>query len=741
MWTLIADRPNPWTEEVFMKHQAARSATMAIILAVVWPVATSAVEGMYPMSELAGLDLAAAGLEVSAADIFNPGGPALVDGIVKLGGCTGSFVTDQGLILTNHHCAFRAIRDASSTDHDYLSEGFSAGDFNAEYPAAGYTVRITESYRDVSDEVLSAVTSAMDPGQRTRAIEKRMKQLSLDYEAAHPGKRAEVSEMFPGKSYVLFIYTYLKDVRLVYAPPQSIGNFGGEQDNWIWPRHAGDFSFMRAYTGPDGEPASYSPDNVPYRPSQVLRVSPRGVNAGDPVFICGYPGRTYRQRSSYFLDHLARFTMPLTVDWYTWQIDHLEALGRDDRNRQLVLASRLKGLHNTAKNYRGKLQGIARLDLIEGKRDEEAGLREYIASDPEREKRYGHVLPDLEGYYRELDQQTPYEMWLSFLRRSPQVMQTALTVWESAQERQKPENERQSPYMARNLDQTLKRLQVMAEHFDPDADRLIMTELLRRGGDFPRAGRLEPLSRCLGAAGAQEASDLLDHLFRTTKLMDSQFLSAALTMSPQQLRALEDPFLDLAAGLYDEFKRVKEEGKRRKGVLDPLRVALAEVRGDFLGGDFIPDANGTLRFTYGYVEGYSPRDAVIYEPLTTVRGLLEKETGNPPFVLPPRLRELVMAEDFGPFATEALGGVPVDILYSTDTTGGNSGSPVLDARGRVVGLNFDRSWEATINDFAWDHAYSRSIGVDIRYVLWVTWKFGQGTRLLQEMGISLPTGS
>ncbi len=711
---------------------------MTLMVTVLLQGSAFAGAGMYPMSELGNLDLEAVGLEIPATAIFNPDGLSLVDGIVKLGGCTGFFVSDQGLILTNHHCVFRAIRDASSAEHDYLNEGFSAADFGAEFPAVGYTVRITESYRDVSPEVLGALAADMDPLARTRALEKKMKQLGLDYEAAHPGRRAEVSEMFPGKSYVLFVYIYLKDVRLVYAPPQAIGNFGGEQDNWIWPRHTGDFSFVRAYVGPDGAPAAYSPDNIPYRPRMILPVSGQGVAPGDLVFLCGYPGRTYRHRSSYYLEHRAHDIMPLIVDWYSWQIEHLETLGQGNRSRQLALASRVKGFHNTAKNYRGQLRGIDRLNLIAAKRDQESRLQAYIDSDPGRRERYGHLLGDLADYYRDLEQTTGYEMWLRFLRSSPQVLQTALTVWENGQERLQPEAERESAYMDRNLDQTLDRLQVMAEHFDSGADRMILAELLRRGGGLPRAAGLRPFQGCLGDVGAEEAADLLDNLFRTTRLMDPDFLAAAMAMTAQQLRDLHEPFLDLAADLYGQYDALKQEGKRRKGVLDPLRAALGEVNREFMGGEFIPDANGTLRFTYGYIQGYSPRDAVVYNPLTTVQGLLEKATGIAPFALPPGMRELVAAKDFGPFAAPALGGVPVDILYSADTTSGSSGSPVLDASGRLVGLNFDRPWEATINDFGWDQAYSRSIGVDIRYVLWVTWKFGQGERLLREMGIRVP---
>ncbi|MBU2502600.1 S46 family peptidase [bacterium] len=714
----------------------------SIILVVVLAIAAGgdavAVEGMFPVSGLQALDLKAAGLAIDPELIYDPDGLSLVDGICKLGGCTGSFVSDRGLILTNHHCAFRAIGDASTAEHDYLAEGFAAAALADEVPAVGYTVRITESYRDVSTEVLAAIEPGMDPMDRTRAIERRMKEISLAFEAENPGKRAEVSEMFQGRTYVLFVYTYLKDVRLVLAPPQAIGNFGGEADNWIWPRHSGDFSFMRAYTAPDGSPAAYHPDNVPYRPSRVLRVAQEGVAEGDFVFIFGYPGTTYRHRSSHYLEHLRTRIMPLTVDWYGWQIENLEALGAGDRDRELALASRVKSLQNTWKNYRGKLQGIARLDLVEARRAEEARLQEFIDRDALRRKRYGKVLDELAEYYRKEDETAVYELWMRFLGRSPQILQVALTVWENAQEQLKDEADREPAYMARNFDQTRNRLQVILDSYDEGADRLVLAELLRRGGDVPRAQGLRAFAGCLGSAGAAGAAALLDRVFGGTRLTDPAYLERALAMTPDQLKALDDPLLDLAEALHEPTVRLREDRRRDKGRLDPLQAALLEARQEFLGTRFIPDANGTLRFTYGYVEGYSPRDAVRYEPLTTTRGLLEKDTGADPYALPERYREWIAGGSFGPFGDAAEGGVPVGLLYSTDTTGGNSGSPVLDAHGRVVGLNFDRAWEATINDFAWDHSYSRSIGVDIRYVLWVTWKSGGGQRLLEEMGIPWP---
>ena len=699
-----------------------RCLLICLSMFVAFAVTAAAEEGMYPMSGIDQLDLEAAGLEIPARAIYNPDGLALVDGICKLGGCTGSFVSDQGLILTNHHCAFRAIRDASDPDHDYLADGFFAAELADEVPGVGYTVRITESYHDVSEQVLAAVTDDMEPAQRTRMVDRTLKEISIEWESEHPGKRAEVAEMFPGRTYVLFVYTYLRDVRLVYAPPRAVGNFGGESDNWIWPRHTGDFSFMRAYVGPDGKPADYHPDNVPYRPRQVLEVSAEGVADGDFVFIFGYPGRTYRHRSSYHLAFLDQVYMPAIVEWYGWQIALLEGLGSGDRARELKLSSRVKGLHNTHKNYRGKLQGIARLDLVEQRREEERKLREFAAGDDR-----ARVLGQLELVYRERALATPWELWLQNMRRSPQVLSVAMTLWENAAEREKPDTEREWAYMDRNRQQTRDRLQVTADNFDAAADRLILAELLRRAEDIPRAG---DLSAVVALADAD-----LDSALAGSGLLDTERVLAAFDMTGAELAALGDPFLDLAAALHEPWLELRETQKDRKGRLDALQSDLLDLRRAYLGEDFVPDANGTLRLTWGRVEGYEPRDAVRYTPVTTVQGLLEKDTGVPPYELPARIRDLAADDDWGVFAPDPDAGVPVNILYSTDTTGGNSGSPVLDARGRVVGLNFDRAWEATINDFAWNHAYSRSIGVDIRYVLWVTWKFGGSTRLLDEMGV------
>ncbi len=315
-------------ERQTMKTQWLTAICSAIGSIFLWTTLGSADEGMFPISEIGQLKLQSRGLEIPTEQIFNPNGACLLDGICRVNGCTGSFVSPNGLIITNHHCAYGAIQTASTTEHDYLANGFQAKALTDEIPATGYTVRITESYSDISNQVLSAATPQMSFLERTKAIERRRKELEKEAESKHSGMRAEVAEMFAGKTYVLFLYTYLKDVRLVFAPPASVGNFGGEVDNWEWPRHTGDFSFMRAYTAPDGSSADYSPNNVPYKPKRFIQVAPGGADEGDFVFILGYPGRTSRHKTASFLNYEEQIRLPYIASLYAWQIAQLEAAAK-----------------------------------------------------------------------------------------------------------------------------------------------------------------------------------------------------------------------------------------------------------------------------------------------------------------------------------------------------------------------------------------------------------------------------
>ena len=696
-------------------------------------VVSRADDGMYPMSELPRLNLAEKGIELTADQLFNPNQVSLVDGICRVNGCTGSFVSASGLIITNHHCAFDAIQKASTANNDLLTNGFSAATREQEISAPDYQVRITENYRDVSEDVLKAVTEGMSFLERTKAIDKRRKELEVAAEKENPGLRAEVAEMFAGKTYVLFLYTYLKDVRLVFAPPASVGNFGGEVDNWEWPRHTGDFSFMRAYTAPDGSSATFSKDNIPYQPKRFIQVAPEGVDENDAVFLLGYPGRTARHKTASFLQFEQDIRLPLTVDLYNWQIHEMETAGANDRTVAIKHASRMKSLANVEKRSRGQLLGLRRAGIVATRQAREAELQAYIESEPARKAKYGLLLKDIETVYAEMSAAGPLEIHLLQLRQACRAAAFGYFVYDSAMERAKSDLDREAPYMDRNFAQSMQEVKVAMSDWHSPTDQLMLAEMLERLSQIPEAQKLEPLQQLL--ADASSLPKVAQGLIEGTRLGDVAFVEECLSKSPTELQQTDDPLLRLIIQLHPEYLKLRDTDKAREGRLGQLYGSLIEVKQQFLATSFIPDANATLRFTCGRVRAYSPADAVIRTPISTLRGVIEKTTGVDPFITPEAVLQKYKAGEFGRFVHPRLGQVPVAILYDTDTTGGNSGSPVLNSRGQLVGVNFDRCFEATINDFAWNQDYSRSIGVDIRYVLWITGIVYEAGHLLSEMGL------
>ena len=689
------------------------------------PRTATADEGMFPVSELSSLDLQSKGLKLSVDEVFNtdPNRTCLVDGICKVNGCTGSFVSGNGLIITNHHCAYRAIQAASTTENDYLKNGFIPSKQGEDIPAPGYTVRVTESFSDVSENVLAAATAEMNFAERGKAIERRIKEIEKQAETDNPGKRAEVAEMFAGKTYVLFIYTYLKDVRLVFAPPSSIGKFGGDIDNWEWPRHTGDFSFMRAYTAPDGSSASYSPDNVPYKPKKFLQVSAAGANESDFIMLLGYPGRTARHKTASFLEFEQNVRLPYIVDYYGQQIETMEAAGADDRAVAIKLLSRIAGLANVEKRSRGQIKGLVGANIAAKRRVEEKALQDFIDASPELQDRYGQTLAKIDAAYAKFAQTAKAEANVGNTLVASQLMSLAFTIYDGAVERQKADLERESAYMDRNYDQTVSRLKAKHRDLELTTDQQLLGQLLDRMDGAQRTSLGLP------------SSDQLGPLYEACQLSSPTNLDAYLNMTVDQLRTVEDPFVQLAIKLHPEFLRLRELGKQRSGQFDQLYGDLVTVKQQFQKSKFVPDANATLRLTYGTVRGYSPADAVWMEPATTLSGVIAKTTGVEPFETPAEVIELFEKKDFGRYAHPKLKDIPVAILYDSDTTGGNSGSPILNSQGQLVGVNFDRAFEATINDFAWNTNYSRSIGVDIRYVLWITDTVYKAKFLIAEMGL------
>ena len=701
------------------------SLSTALVLIVVLGIA-KADEGMFPISEVGRLGLAKQGLKLTSEEVFNTKQTCLVDGICKVNGCTGSFVSSNGLIITNHHCAYRAIQSSSSTTNDYLRDGFQAKTLADELPAKGYTVRITESFEDISAQVLSAIQPEMSYTERTKAIEQRQKELEKAAEEKNPGQRAEVAEMFAGKTYVLFLYTYIKDVRLVFAPPASVGNYGGEVDNWEWPRHTGDFSFMRAYVAPDGSTAEYSKDNVPYQPKRFIQVEAKGVDEGDYVMLIGYPGRTARHKTASFLEYEQNVRLPYVVDLYQWQIEQMQQAGKEDRAIALKHSSRMKSLANVEKRSRGQLKGLVRKSIVATRAAAEAELQSFIDSEAQRKAKYGSLLKEIATVYAEMEA-NKHELDIENLRSASRLMYFAFTLYDSAVERQKADLERETSYMDRNIDLTRRRLMLAIQDYHAPTDQVILSEMISR----VRAAD----DKTLDVSILPSSEMALMELYVGTKLGDPEFVRSCFDKTPKQLESLNDPAIAAIIGLYPTYMKLREQAKSRAGKLDQLYGDLVTVKQEFLKQSFVPDANSTLRLTYGHVKGYSPEDAVYKSPITTLGGAVAKATGVTPFDLPQSIIDKHAAGDFGQFMHPKLKDVPTGILYDTDTTGGNSGSPILNGEGRLVGVNFDRAFEATINDFAWNESYSRSIGVDIRYALWITGKVFGANHLLQEMGV------
>ncbi|MEM7455931.1 MAG: S46 family peptidase [Planctomycetota bacterium] len=691
-------------------------------------------EGMHPVSEIAALNLNEKGLEMDVEDVFNPDRVCLIDGICKVNGCTGSFVSGDGLIITNHHCAYRAIQSASTADNDLLENGFIAGNREEEIQAMGYTVRVTESFSDVSEAVLSVVDEGMSFIDRTNAIDRQRKEIEKAAEEENPGMRAEVAEMFIGKTYYLFLYTYLTDIRLVFAPPSSVGNFGGEVDNWEWPRHTGDFAFVRAYVAPDGSSADYSPDNVPYQPKRFIQVAPQGVNEGDFVMLLGYPGRTSRHKTASFLDYEENVRLPWVVDMYNWEIEALTEAGRIDREIELKHSSRIKGLANVEKRSRGQLKGLRSKRIAEMRAAAERELQSFIDSNPELKEQYGDVLSEIDAVYAEMTALAEYELNMNNLDAC-QLFRFAFTVYDAAVERQKEDLDRETAFMDRNWDQTTRRLMLAHQDLHLPTDQMIFMGMQQR---ILSAASLSRPEYDPSAVSVMElvTSTPAERIFNGSRLGEREILEQCLTATPAELEAMDDAAIQFAISLYPEFKRLRELNKERAGRLNQLYGDLITVKMEFMKTAFVPDANATLRLTFGSIKRFSPEDAVIKTPITTLGGVVAKTTGESPFVTPQRILDMHAAGDFGPYAHPEMNDVPTCILYDTDTTGGNSGSPILNGRGELVGVNFDRAFEATINDFAWNHDYSRSLGVDVRYVLWITDKVYGASHLIEEMGIS-----
>jgi hypothetical protein len=686
-------------------------------------------EGMWLLDTIGKLpvsEMKKHGLELTPEQIYSPNGPSLKDAIVLLGGGTSSFVSAEGLMVTNHHVAFGGIQSLSSVKEDYLKDGFWAKSRQEEL-STNYTAQIVTEIKDITSEVLAAVNDTMSAEKRAATIREK----SREIETAAKGTTDltyRVSDMYNGVSYYLFGFQTLSDIRLVYAPPSAIGNYGGEVDNWIWPRHTGDFSIMRAYVGPDGKPAKYSKDNIPFKPKVFLPISAAGYEEGSFAMIMGFPGRTFRYREASSVELSRDESLPLTVDLYKTRIDIIDAASKADRTVAIKYASKVRGVANTYKNYLGTLEGMRRADLLDIKKKDEEKFTAFVNSSPELTKKYGTLLADMAKANNELKAFNQKSIYLMNLSTGVDMIRLANRFRTYAQSSQS-DAEKATVREAMNA---------MFKNFDLGVEKQLLAALILKGANLPASQQVAALQEIYGSkTGAkreEEVKEFVDDLYSDSDISTPEGCEKLLAKPGEKI--VKDDYLKFAAKIDAEQAPVTQKQNAYNANIAKLRAKYVQARLEWKKGELVyPDANRTIRFTYGQVKPFKPRDAVEFNYFTTLTGVMDKETAEDPFIVPAKLKELWQKKDFGRYADAKTGDIPVAFIADLDITGGNSGSPVINGKGEMIGCAFDGNWEAVVGDYYFQPELNRTIAVDARYMLFVLDKYSNAQNILSEMVI------
>jgi hypothetical protein len=665
--------------------------------------------------------------------------------VVSLGGCTASFVSPDGLIVTNHHCVTGGLQFNSTAQRDLLTLGFLARTRDDELPnGPGSRVFVTTSVTDVTDAISGRIDASATDRERNDAIDRRIKERVAACEKA--GLRCSVTSFFEGLKYFEIAQLEIRDVRLVYAPAEGIGVFGGETDNWRWPRHTGDWSFLRAYVGKDGRPAAYSKDNVPYKPAHWLKVSAQGANPGDLVFVVGYPGRTMRHRTYAEIRETTEWALPRSVRLSEEQLALIGTLTAGDKELAIKLSSRVQGLNNGLTNNKGVLEGLVKGGALAQKEAQEKALAAWIAATPERQKQYGDVLPALAALQVEGEKVRERNAALSLLPSASQYLSAAQTLYRLSIQRPKSDLDREAGFQERDWSRIRENLDRLQRSVDAGADRAFLRWATRKAAALPAGQRVEPLDQAVGLRAGQPAAESdaaidawLERLYAGTKIGDRDARLALVDKTTAELQASNDSFIALAAAIEPLAEAVRDWSKNRSGAYARVRPRYMQALLAKAGGLVAPDANSTLRVTYGQVKGVDARDGLFYKPLTGLAGIREKQTGEGDFNAPKRQIDAInafLARKQSPYLYPPLADVPVNFLSTVDTTGGNSGSPTLNARGELVGLLFDGTYESVSSDYLFDEVKTRSIHVDSRYMLWNMVEVDGAAHLVKEMQVS-----
>ena len=707
-----------------------RKALFLAILAL-FPALLFAGEGMWiPMLlQYNEKEMQEMGMKISAEDIYSINHSSLKDAIVLFGGgCTGEIVSDYGLLLTNHHCGYDYIQKHSSVQHDYLTNGFWAMNREQELPCPGLTVIFLREMRDVTQKVTFNVNDDMDEAERQRLIDENIKKLIAQVEQETPYK-VTIKPYFLGNEYYLLLNEEYTDVRLVGCPPSNIGKFGGDTDNWVWPRHTGDFSIFRVYADKDGHPAAYSADNVPYKPAKHLDISLKGAEEGDFAFVFGYPARTNEYLPSIAVDQEANLIDPIMVDLRGKVLDIYNKYQEQDPKVRIQYAAKHANIGNGWKKWMGVTEGINHFHGVEKKRAFEISFHDWAMQSRSRYM-YVNLLKQFTENYKELE---PYQLAYTYM--SEAGMRIELISFAGRFSRLS-EVTKDTPQ--KDIDQMLTQVKGTAANFFKDyyepIDREVAVTMLN---EYLKAQPADFRPAFLN--DIKDVNEYVDKLFAKTMFTDEAKVNDLLNnFNVSKAKKLaNDPALKVYQSLIGFYRdKVYDHMSSLNANIDRMRRIYMKGQMDMQSDKrLFPDANFTLRVTYGKVEGFKPQDGKNYRHFTTLEGIMEKE--NPDiydYVVEPKLKELYNKKDYGRYADKD-GSMHVAFTASVHTTGGNSGSPILNAEGQLLGLNFDRCWEGTMSDLIYDPAICRNISVDIRYVLFIIDKFAGARHLIDEMTI------